>query len=372
MQSMVLRNQKLNNFRINILNALGGKKNAKLWAKTLILILTPFSFVFFVLMSIRRTLFKNNFFKSTSLQVPVISIGNISLGGTGKTPFIVWIIKKLKDQGLKPAVISRGYGSLNSNLTVVSDGKGNVLSSPPASDESVMLSRLFPDVPIVTGTNRILSGEKVISKFNVDIVLIDDGFQYLKLKRNFDFLLFHGNNPFGNGRVFPSGILREPIGYSKYADAFLVTGKNKKEGAQQVANLNFSIPVFKGELVVDSIFCPEKKSNIALEDMKKSDILAFSGIGNPDSFDHILENLGLSIIEHLKFPDHATYNEKFFSKISRKIQELNPDYVITTEKDIVKLNTLKFEIPLLVLRVGMKIDDPDSLWKLILKKCISF
>ena len=362
----------MNNFRINILNALGGKINARLWAKVLILIFTPFSFVFFVLMSIRRIFFKKNYFKSTSLEVPVISIGNISLGGTGKTPFIIWLIKKIKAQGLNPAVISRGYGGLNSSLTVVSDGKGNVLSSPPASDESVMLSRLFPDVPIVTGTNRILSGEKVTSEFNADVVLIDDGFQYLKLKRNFDFLLFHGNNPFGNGRVFPSGILRESISCSKYADAFLVTGKNKEEGARQVADLNLSIPIFKGELVVDNIFCPEKKSNIALEDIKKSDGLAFSGIGNPDSFDHILENSGLSIIEHLKFSDHAPYNERFFSKISRKIQELNPDYVITTEKDIVKLDTWKFEIPLLVLRVGMKIHDPDSLWKLILKKILSF
>lgn len=357
----------MNDFRINLLNALSGKNNARFLEKMVTLILFPFGFVHFLLMFIRRYLFKRNFFKSTSLSVPVISIGNISLGGTGKTPVLIWLLRKLLEENLNPAVISRGYGSSNSNFTLVSDGKGNTLTSPPASDESVMLSRLFPEIPIITGTNRILSGEKVISDFNVDVVLIDDGFQYLKLKRNFDLLLFHGKNPFGNGRVFPSGILREPISHSKYADAFLVTGEDKEQGVGKLTYLNFPVPIFKGKLIVENIFYPQKQSYISLKDIKSSRVLAFSGIGNPDSFDNILEKEGISIIEHLKFPDHVNYNKRYIEKISRKIQELNPDYMITTEKDAVKLNDLEFRIPLLVLCVKMKIDNSDALWKLILK-----
>tara|TARA_A100001037_G_C15144729_1_gene635707 strand:- start:3055 stop:4137 length:1083 start_codon:yes stop_codon:yes gene_type:complete len=358
----------LNKFRIYLLNALSGKKNARLWAKMLTLILFPFGFVYSVLMFVRRYLFDTNFFKSTFLSVPVISIGNISLGGTGKTPVLIWLLRKLIEKNLNPAVISRGYGSSNSNFTLVSDGKGNILTSPPASDESVMLSRLFPNVPIITGTDRILSGEKVISSFNVDVVLIDDGFQYLKLKRNFDFLLFHGKNPFGNGRVFPSGILREPISHSKYADAFLVTGEDKEKGEQNLASLNLTVPIFKGELTVEHIFCPEQESYFKLEDIKSSRILAFSGIGNPDSFDNILEKQGITIIEHLKFPDHVFYCERNLEKIRKKTQELNPDYMITTQKDVVKLDDFKLGVPLLVLTVKMKIDNSDSLWELILKK----
>jgi len=360
----------LNNFKVNILDVLRGKKNVRIWAKILVLILSPLGFIYSILMSIRRTLFEKNIFKSKSLLVPVISIGNISLGGTGKTPVIVWLIKKIIDQGLNPAVISRGYRSVDSSLTIVSDGKGNVLTSPPASDEAVMLSRLFPNVPIVTGTDRIISGDKVISELNADVVLVDDGFQYLKLRRNFDLLLFHGKNPFGNGRVFPSGFLREPVESSKNADAFLVTGEDKEGGIQKVESLNLPVPIFTGELVVDRIFCPEKKSNIPLEKIKESKILAFSGIGNPDSFDHILNKSGFSIVDHLKFSDHTVYNKKYFLRISRKIESLNPEYIITTEKDEVKLGDLQLGIPMLVLKVEMKFDDPDSLFQIILEKIL--
>ena len=356
------------NFRINILNALSGKSNSTLLSKLITFILSPLGFVYLILMLIRRNLYRMKFFNSISLPVPVISIGNISLGGTGKTPFIAWVLRKLLKEGLNPAVISRGYGSLDSNITLVSDGKGNIMTSPPASDESVMLSTLFPNVPIVTGRNRILAGEKVISEFNADVILIDDGFQHLKLKRNFDFLLFRGSNPFGNGRVFPSGILRESISNSKYANAFLVTGEDKEEGASKLANLNLPIPIFKGELVFEKIFCADNNLNIQFEDIKSSRILALSGIGNPDSFDEILEKHNLLITEHLRFPDHIFYNKRTLEKIEGKIQKLNADYIITTEKDGVKLKNFKFKIPLLVVTVKMKIDDPDSLWKLIINE----
>ncbi|MBW2659155.1 MAG: tetraacyldisaccharide 4'-kinase, partial [Deltaproteobacteria bacterium] len=187
----------------------------------------PFSPFYGILMRIRSALYENNILKRHTLPIPVISIGNLTVGGTGKTPVVLALARKLKEEGYHPAVISRGYGGkakLKSNT--VSTGKEILLSVEDGGDEPVMLAKNLPGIPVITGKSRIHPCLQAIELHKADVLLLDDGFQHLAIKRHIDIVLFNATTLAGNSRVLPGGVLREPVNALHRCHAFMLTGVN--------------------------------------------------------------------------------------------------------------------------------------------------
>ena len=173
---------------------------------------------------LRRLFYKKNILTSKRLPCPIISIGNITLGGTGKTPMTIYVVHALKQLGYKVAVISRGYkGSAEKIGGIVSDGKVLLMTPDISGDEPYMMAKRLKDVPVIVGKNRFMAGRMAISKFDPDVIVLDDGFQHLKLQRDLDIVLLDYHKPFGNRHLLPRGVMREPVSALLYADAIILT-----------------------------------------------------------------------------------------------------------------------------------------------------
>jgi len=287
------------------------------------------------------------------IRIPctVISVGNITWGGTGKTPAVIMIAKLLGEMGKRVAVLSRGYRrrkkkDKKSKIAIVSNGERVILSSREAGDEPYLLSKNLPGVPIIVGKDRIESGKYAIERFASEIVVLDDGFQYWPLKKDLDIVTVDCSNPYGNGYLIPRGQLREPISHLSRADIFLLTRANlvSKEDLDRITDdlerLNPESIILESvhrPKYLESAFSGEKKGLDFIRDRR---VVAFSSIGNPYSFEKTLEGLGAKIIKIFQFPDHHNYNRRDFREIEaicRSDLEKGEAIAVTTEKDGVRL-----------------------------------
>ena len=287
----------------------------------------------------------------TKLPCTVISVGNITWGGTGKTPAVIMIVKLLREIGKRVTVLSRGYGrrkkkDKKSETLEVSDGNRVVLSSREAGDEPYLLSRNLPGVPVIVGKNRVESGRYAIKKFATEVLVLDDGFQYWRLKKNLDIVTVDSLNPYGNGHLIPRGPLREPISHLSRADVFLLTKANlvpRKDLDRITGDLERLNP---DSIILESVHRPkylqnsfsgEKKDLNFINDRR---VVAFSSIGNPYSFEKTLEGLGAKIVKIFQFPDHHNYGRRDLLEIEatcRTDLEKGEAIAVTTEKDGVLL-----------------------------------
>ncbi|MDI6790043.1 MAG: tetraacyldisaccharide 4'-kinase [Thermodesulfobacteriota bacterium] len=195
-------------------------------------LLSPLGYLYGQVMRLRSRFYEFGLFKTRSLACRVISIGNLTLGGTGKTPLTIWLARYLKGKGQKVAIVSRGYRAKNKRpVSIVSDGQRILLGPDEAGDEPFMMARNLPGVPLLTGKERFLVGMRAIEDFSPDVVLLDDGYQHLGLDRDLNLLLLRTVKPFGKGRVFPAGTLREPLSALKRADAFILTYAEEEAGS---------------------------------------------------------------------------------------------------------------------------------------------
>jgi tetraacyldisaccharide 4'-kinase len=318
-------------------------------------------------MNVRRALYGAGLLASETPPRPVVSIGNLTLGGTGKTPAVAWALERLIEAGIRPGAVSRGYGGAAAGVSVVSDGAGAALSCPPASDEAAMLARRFPSVPIVTGRDRPAAVRRA-AELGAEVILSDDGFQHLALGRSLDIVLLRGERPLGNGRVIPAGALREPEVALGCAHAILLTGGTggtgeAKERAQALAP---GAKVFEGSLKPAALLDLAGRPAGAPSELSGAAVVTVSGIGNPAGFAQILAGLGARIEERLDFPDHAAYGEEELRRILSALERSGADLIVTTEKDAVKLSPLTGDTRFRVLGVRMEIRDGDALARLIL------
>lgn len=305
--------------------------------------------IFFIILFYRWRIFPRR-----KLPCYVISVGNITVGGTGKTPAVVMIANLLKERGRKVAILSRGYkrilasGSSRNKVTVVGSGEKLLVDVKEAGDEPYLLSRKLPQVAVLVGKNRILTGNYAITNFGTDTIVLDDGFQYLPLHRDLDIVTIDSIALFGNGRLLPRGRLREPLTSLKRGKVFLLT---KVDQANNIENLIERLEKINPKAkVVQTIHFPEyliniktgKREELAILSGKK--ILALSSIGSPESFEKTLVALGASLVEKLRFPDHHWYVESELQEIKKKAMEKGTMLVVTTEKDAVRI-TLTEEEP---------------------------
>jgi tetraacyldisaccharide 4'-kinase len=322
--------------------------------------LSAFTYPYSAVLNTRDFLYKNGVVNSTRLPVKVISIGNITTGGTGKTPLVEFMARYLLEKNKKVAILSRGYGSKNP----LPENNDNV------NDECLILRENLQDVPVLAGKDRVSNGKKAIREFGVDCLLLDDGFQHFKLKRDLDIVVIDSLNPFGGENLIPRGSLREPLKNLGRADLFIIShcNQSKKQIIKSIyTKLNY---VNNDAPVCESIHRP-----VHIESMTDGSILGpewlmgkriygLSAIGNPESFTYTLKGLGADLIKHRKFHDHHNYNREEMGYIVSEARLLDADAIVVTQKDIVKIRKMDIKnFNILSLKIEMQITKGIKLYK---------
>jgi tetraacyldisaccharide 4'-kinase len=298
-------------------------------------------------------------FPTRSLPARVISVGNLTLGGTGKTPVVILIAGILRDQGLKPAVLSRGYGgNSEEKINVVCDGKKVLLSADVAGDEPVMIAGRLKNIPVLTGKDRFLTGLHALENFGVDTLILDDGFQHLALKRDLNILLFDQEKPFGNGHLFPAGELREPVGASDRADLVCLT-RCKENGTfgsgRAMPEVPKNVPMIETALRVKSLVRLDNQETMGAEILQDQPVAAFCGIAKPGDFHETLETAGAQVVFFSAFPDHHRYVANDLEIIEREARKRDAKYILVSEKDSVKIDPSVFSLPVLKIMIDVEI-----------------
>lgn len=301
--------------------------------RLLILLLAPFSLLYSFVQQLRVTLYKTGLLKIRRLPRPVISIGNITVGGTGKTPHTACIAGLLLNQGYKVAVLSRGYGgALEGHTVVVSDGATVMLGPTECGDEPYLLATTVPGLMVVIGTDRYAAGLLAMQQLAPDVFLLDDGYQHIRLYRDLDILLLDSATPFGNGWTLPAGLLRESSQATLRADWIIHT---RSSGIIENIPVLDQIPQISSRHRLTGFTLLSDGSDVPLDSLGK--LVAFAGIAEPDRFFDDIRMLSDKLAGTLALPDHAPYTKEIISAIAALIRDSGADYAVTTRKDAVKL-----------------------------------
>ncbi len=332
----------------------------------------PFSPFYSGLMSLRAALYQRDFLRHYQMTAPVISVGNLTMGGTGKTPVVSHLALFLQKQGYRPAIISRGYGGAAGNkVNVVSDGATVFLDARQAGDEPQLMAETLPGIPVLTGIVRALPCRHATQSLGCNILLLDDGFQHLAVKRDINIVLFSAETLAGNSRVFPGGNLREPVAALHRADVFLLTGANpdNKERADRFAELlrrRFpNRPVFFSTYTPTGATHIQEQKQVPLTALP-SPLYGFCGIARPESFRQTLTEHACILSGFTALHDHQRYSPALLQQIEKKAIASGAQALITTAKDRIKLTDTSFRLPLYCLEMSTRID--DGLPALILEK----
>ncbi len=349
---------------LNILGVMKGEQKLPFYFYPLYLPACLYSIV----VRARAGLYQAGILKTRYLPCKVISVGNLSAGGTGKTPFTIYICGLLKDKGFKPAVVTRGYkGASEGSTCVVSDGKSPLMTPSDAGDEAVLLSKNLPGVPVVMGSNRYEAGMLAVKSFGVDVVVLDDGYQHLTLKRDLNILLMDAAHPFGNGYTIPLGYLREPAVAAGRADMIVLTRCDS--AGPRPAVLPPGVPVAKAVYRPSSIYNVWDNRVVGPEELSGRSVFPVAAVADPASFPLILNGLNAKILKGKFYPDHHLYNRNDMSEITAEAMERGADFVVVTEKDAVKLSALgPADIPFLAFGIKMEIIEGSSTIEGLLNK----
>lgn len=291
------------------------------------------------------------------LERPVVSVGNLTMGGTGKTPFVEHLSRWLLTVGRRPAILSRGYGRRSRDVVVVSSGNGPEVGPDEGGDEPVELARALPGAIVVVAPRRAAAA-RAAARYGPGVYVLDDGFQHLSLRRDLDLLLFDSTDPFGGGHYPPEGRLREPLSAIGRADAVVFTrpraGAPPVDALEAIARENPEAPRFTarfraaGFSDANGADCPPPAGSF----------VAVCGIARPESFRASLRELGLSPAELLAFPDHRRYDASDVAAVEAAAAVAGPGaVVVTTRKDIVKLAG-RIAAPIFALRLEVEVDEP--------------
>lgn len=271
----------------------------------------------------------------------VVSLGNLTTGGTGKTPLALWLAKHLREAGWNAAILSRGYGRKKDSVSRVPSDGPTLSLVERFGDEPVLMARKMPATPVWVGRDRFRSGKAAIRECQAQILILDDGFQHLRLKRNLDLLLLDAHDPFGNGALIPLGPLREPIERISRADAVLLTRADDPERSGRTRR--YLREKFPGKPIYS---CRHRLVGLrpalagpalSREHFQSKPAVAFAGIARPEAFFGSLRRLGVRLSRCLDFPDHAPYGHAEKALLMTAVREADARFLITTEKDYVRL-----------------------------------
>ena len=311
-------------------------KRLRVADRLLRILLVIFALPYGWLLRLRAWGFRAGIFRTRHLDRPVISVGNIAVGGTGKTPMTALIARILLSQGKRVAVLSRGYGGTSSGAArIVSDGKTLFMTAAEAGDEPYLLARDVLGLIVVVGSDRYQAGRLADRELQPDVFLMDDGYQHLRLHRDLNILLLDGNDPFGNGWTLPAGFLREPKTAMRRADLIIFTRCD--EGASPAIDAPAGIPVLSARHRLSGIVPLEGGETCLFSTLYGERVLAFAGIAYPDRFFAGLAEMGIDVVGSLSLPDHMVYDERSVAGIRKSFINAGATCLITTAKDAVKL-----------------------------------
>ena len=332
------------------------------------------SFHYRLIISFRNWLYDHKILKETVLPCPVISVGNITVGGTGKTPCVILLAQMLKENGFKPAILSRGYGGKSIHpVNIVSNGNMVLLDSKTAGDEPFLMAHALKGIPVITGAKRIVTGKTAIDKFEADVLICDDAMQHRQIFRDINLVLLDNQILQGSHHMLPRGMLREPITGLGRASAFIMTRTNERQQANNTIEKlvqNENIPVFMSIHKPKDMVKGDYSAHWPMTILAGKKVCAFCGIAKPDSFKKTLSVAGAQVLLFDTFPDHHRYNKNELEKIKIQFIDCRADYLVTTEKDAVRLQNYPAFLKILsVLRIEMKIiPNAQSFEKFIIDK----
>ena len=321
---------------------------------------------------VRNFLYRRGALPTRRLPAAVLSVGNLTMGGSGKTPFVAYLAGQFRESGRRVAVVSRGYGGASHPTPlVVSKGTGPLVTAAEAGDEPVLLSQILPAVVVIVCRDRWSAGRLASERFGSDLILLDDGYQHRRLARDFDLLLVDAGRGFGNGRMPPCGPLREPLRELARCDALVVTGSADQthQGAAQarkvLTHLGLSKPVFRCERRCDGFSRLDSAERLAPEALNGMKAVAFSGIAHPEGFESDLRSLGVKLVDSVRFRDHQPLGPRELARVAESVKRARPEVLVTTEKDRARLGTLRMPLPTFTLRIRMAPVEENELMALV-------
>jgi tetraacyldisaccharide 4'-kinase len=348
-------------------------------SRVLLLPLSVPAWLYGQVQALRRWSYRRGIAKSYRPGVPVISVGNVTAGGTGKTPCVEAVCRAILDEGRKPAVLSRGYGGeLKGPWGMVSDGARVLLGPEEAGDEAALLASRLPGVPVLVGSDRRLTARLAVERSGAQALVLDDGFQHLRLARDLDIVTVDARDPFGNGYCFPRGLLRETPKALGDASMILLT-RAPRVDQRRVASLreavrrhNLDAPVLQTSHAPVAIVDLNQGHPLPLVHLRDLKVLAFAGIGSPDAFFQDLEALGARVLEAIPFPDHHPYGPAEVAQLENWAGLMNVQAMVTTEKDGVRLAPhLPLNQSILALRIELRIDGEGETFRRLIRSALN-
>ncbi len=329
-------------------------------------LLSPLAALYGAGVGARLALYRAGVLRVRRAARPVVSVGNVAAGGTGKTPFVRWLAGELLARGERPAILTRGYGRRSRGFVVVSDGAGALAPVPEAGDEPSVLARALPRVPVIAHASRWRAAGRALEITpDVSLFLLDDGFSHVGLVRDVDVVLLDASAPDAGGGLLPAGRLREPLSALARADLIVVTRSEEAgpEAAAAIARRHApGVPLFHAVTEVVGIRGPAGEGLVSSQ-LKGVPLVAVAGLARPDAFAATLGTLGIAPAALLPFRDHARYGAREVGRIVRTATASGAAGVVTTEKDAVTLESI-CPLPLYVVAIGMRVVEPAFLGEL--------
>ncbi len=315
------------------------------------LLLRPFSFLYGLAVRTRVILYRGGVLRMRRLKGKVISVGNLTVGGTGKTPMVIWLAEKLIEQSVRPAILTRGY-------------RGDEKEGVAADEVALIKARLGGKVQLGVGKNRYESG-RILGRHGAGWFVLDDGFQHLALERDANILLLDAIDAFGGGRLLPSGRLREPLSAIRRADIVVITRTDRAPALESIVRRYSQAPLFYAQTELESVLrAPRLDLEWLMQNRSSARVFAFCGIGNPRGFFDDLGRWGFQVVGERFFRDHHRYSEQDLLSLEKEARSKRADALICTEKDVFNLQVEKIgALPVYACRIRMQISKPEEFWK---------
>jgi tetraacyldisaccharide 4'-kinase len=329
-----------------------------------------------VALAVRQRAYRHRLLRTGRLSCPVVSVGNITLGGSGKTPMVELVVLALRELDAAPAVISRGYGRNTRGVHIVADRDGVRLGPRAAGDEPLLLAERLPGTPVIVGENRFDAGRVAVESCGATAIVLDDGFQHRTLGKDLEILVVNGRAPWGNRRLFPRGMLREPLSALRRADVVVLTNPasagDAESAEREIRGYNRSAPVLTARYEVIEAREAGGDRRPAAGGLAGRRLLAFAGLGSPAGFADTLTSAGVRVAGLVEYPDHHWFDESELAELARQGTAIGADGLITTEKDWIRLRGLALPVlPLWVLAVRLRMDSDREILLQALARTLS-
>ena len=341
-----------------------------MFATLLLILLRLLSSLYATGVNVKLSLYRLRILRRHKLPCKVISLGHITVGGTGKTPTAQRLATLIRDMGYRVVILNRGYrAAWRGDVGLVSDGQKIYMTAAEAGDEAYLLAKSLPGIPVVIGRQRAISGEYAVNKLKAEVIILDDAYQHWQLDRDLDIVLIDALNPFGNNFLLPRGTLREPLTNLNRAHAFLLTKVDQTTDLIRDSIRDTLTEYNDKALIVESIHRPRwfidieswykgvRDTGVALDAIKGQSVAAISAIGNPMSFEQTITDIGVNVVDSLRYPDHHHYTMAEMQWAMERAVEKGAVALVTTEKDAVKIPSefIHSDRPLPVYVLGIEV-----------------